>query len=155
MSQNEFAILPSTPQVDSKQPQGANVPSFESWSPPTHEDTKGTHTLAQTNRTGNWNLHPWSTQKSSTGTPLMVQWLGRPASTAAGMGVIPGRGIKLLHAEWCSQNKWINKSPASRSWFREGDSDTDWESFYLLFLFLLLKNQIPRNSFNRWSSEQV
>ena len=53
MSQNEFAILPSTPQVDSKQPQGANVPSFESWSPPTHEDTKGTHTLAQTNRTGN------------------------------------------------------------------------------------------------------
>ena len=27
----------------------------------------------------------------------MVQWLGRHASTAVGMGLIPGRGIKIPH----------------------------------------------------------
>ena len=28
----------------------------------------------------------------------MVQWLGFHASTAGGMGLIPGRGIKILQA---------------------------------------------------------
>ena len=35
----------------------------------------------------------------------MVQWLGLLASTAGGMGSIPGQGTKILHAVWCSQNK--------------------------------------------------
>ena len=35
----------------------------------------------------------------------MVQWLGLHASTAGGMGVIPGQGTKILYALQQSQNK--------------------------------------------------
>ena len=33
------------------------------------------------------------------GTFLAVQWLGRCASTAGGMGSMPGRGTKILQAK--------------------------------------------------------
>ena len=39
------------------------------------------------------------------GTPLAVQWLRLPASTAGGTGVIPGRGTKILHATWWHKKK--------------------------------------------------
>ena len=49
---------------------------------------------------------------------LAVQQLGLCASTAGGMGSIPGWGTKTLHAAWCSQknkNKDKNKSKMMRS----------------------------------------
>ena len=39
------------------------------------------------------------------GTFLVVQWLRLPASTAGGMGSIPGPGTKIPHATWRSQKK--------------------------------------------------
>ena len=36
---------------------------------------------------------------------MAVQWLGRCASTAGGMGLIPGEGTKILHATWSGQKK--------------------------------------------------
>jgi len=41
----------------------------------------------------------------------MVQWVGLHASTAGGMGVIPGQGTKILYALQQSQKK--NKKPAT------------------------------------------
>ena len=38
-------------------------------------------------------------------TSLVVQWLRLRASTAGGMGSIPGWGTKILHAVWRGQNK--------------------------------------------------
>ena len=41
----------------------------------------------------------------------MVQWLGLWASTAGGLGSIPGRGAKILQAAQCSQKKnFLNKA---------------------------------------------
>ena len=37
----------------------------------------------------------------------MLQRLGLQASTARGVGLIPGQGIKILHAVWYSQKKVI------------------------------------------------
>ena len=52
----------------------------------------------------------------------MVQWLGRHASTAVGMGLIPGRGIKIPH-ETQGQTKKKKKnlfgeptSPQATAW---------------------------------------
>ena len=39
------------------------------------------------------------------GNSLVVQWLGLHASTAGGMGSIPGRGTKGLQAAWYGQLK--------------------------------------------------
>ena len=39
------------------------------------------------------------------GTSLAIQWLRLQASTAGGVGSIPGLGTKLLHAAWHSQRK--------------------------------------------------
>ena len=41
----------------------------------------------------------------STGTSLVVQWLGLCASTAEGMASIPGLGTKIPHAVRCSRKK--------------------------------------------------
>ena len=41
----------------------------------------------------------------STGTSLVVPWLGLRASTAAGKGLIPCQGPKILHSKWCGQKK--------------------------------------------------
>ena len=43
--------------------------------------------------------------KDTTGTSLAVQWLRLRASTAGGMGLIPGQGTKIPHAARCSKNK--------------------------------------------------
>ena len=37
------------------------------------------------------------------GTSLAVQWLRLCASTAGGMGLIPGWGTKMSHATWHGQ----------------------------------------------------
>ena len=48
------------------------------------------------------------------GTSLVVQWLRLCASIAAGEGSIPGRGTKILRAEWRGQK---NKSgPNGSTW---------------------------------------
>ena len=39
------------------------------------------------------------------GTSLTVQWLGHQASTAGGMGSIPGQETKILDDVWPSQKK--------------------------------------------------
>ena len=36
---------------------------------------------------------------------LVVQWLRLCASTAGIVGLMPGRGTKILHAKWYSQKK--------------------------------------------------
>ena len=36
-------------------------------------------------------------------TSLVVRWLRLCASATGGVGSIPGRGIKILHAVWCSK----------------------------------------------------
>ena len=43
-------------------------------------------------------LDPYHTSKPLIGTSLAVQWLRLCASNAGGMGLIPGQGIKILHA---------------------------------------------------------
>ena len=43
------------------------------------------------------------------GTSLVVQWLGLCASTARGMGSIPGPGTKIPQAARCSQKKLRKK----------------------------------------------
>ena len=45
----------------------------------------------------------WYILKDILGTSLAVQWLRFHASTAGGMGLIPGWGTKILHAAWHSQ----------------------------------------------------
>ena len=53
------------------------------------------------------------------GTSLAVQWLGLHASTARGMGSIPGRGTKILHATPRPKKKKKNKdSGAWLPWFK-------------------------------------
>ena len=37
------------------------------------------------------------------GTSLVFQWLQFHASTAGGMGSIPGQGTEIPHATWCNQ----------------------------------------------------
>ena len=49
----------------------------------------------------------------------MVQWLGLHASTAGGMGVIPGQGTKILYALQQSQNKQKQQQQKTR------ESNTD------------------------------
>ena len=44
-------------------------------------------------------------QRCEVGTSLAVQWLGLRASTAGGMGSIPGQGIKIPHATQHSQSE--------------------------------------------------
>ena len=40
------------------------------------------------------------------GTSLVVQWLRRQASSAGGVGLIPGWGTRIMHAQCCCpQNK--------------------------------------------------
>jgi len=39
------------------------------------------------------------------GNSLAVQWPGLHASTEGGLGLIPGQGIKILHAPWLSQER--------------------------------------------------
>ena len=39
------------------------------------------------------------------GISLVVQWLGLCASTAGGMGSIPGGGTKIPHAPWYGQKQ--------------------------------------------------
>ena len=43
--------------------------------------------------------------KNRAGTSLGVQWLGLPASTAGGVGPIPGGETKIPHALWHGQKK--------------------------------------------------
>ena len=56
------------------------------------------------------------------GTLLVAQWLRLQASTAGGMGSVPGQGIKIPHAAWWSQKvggkKWMRmiKSIPSICW---------------------------------------
>ena len=54
--------------------------------------------------------HPTKTRTS-----LVVQWLRLQASTAGGMGSIPGQGTKIPHAAWHSQppptHRLKNKNP--------------------------------------------
>ena len=47
---------------------------------------------------------------SNLGTSLLVQWLGLHASTAKGMGVIPGWGTWIPYAAWHSQKKKEKKN---------------------------------------------
>ena len=47
-------------------------------------------------------------------TSLPVQWLRLHASTAGGTGLVPGQGIKIPHAVWCSQKKKKNKIPRNK-----------------------------------------
>ena len=49
-------------------------------------------------------MHGWF-KNSSFGTSLGVQWLRLHASTAGGVGLIPGRGTKIPHVAKHSQNK--------------------------------------------------
>ena len=39
------------------------------------------------------------------GISLVVQWLRLHASKTQGIGSIPGQGLKISHATWCSQKK--------------------------------------------------
>ena len=43
--------------------------------------------------------------KKKVSSSLAVQWLGLCASTAGGMGSIPGQETKIPHATPCGQNK--------------------------------------------------
>ena len=47
--------------------------------------------------------------REQTGNSLVVQWLGLHASTAGGMGSIPGQGTKILYATQHGQKKKKNK----------------------------------------------
>ena len=42
-------------------------------------------------------------KKRASGVSQVVQWLRLHASTAGGMGSIPGLGTKIPHAAWCGQ----------------------------------------------------
>ena len=43
-------------------------------------------------------------------TSLVVQWLRLCASTAGGLGLIPGQGTKIPHATWHNQKKKNKKT---------------------------------------------
>ena len=51
------------------------------------------------------------------GTLLVVQWLRVRASTAAGMGSIPGWGTKILHAVWLEKKAGIESFYSERNWY--------------------------------------
>ena len=44
-------------------------------------------------------------KKLKNGTSLAVQWLRLQASTAGGVGSIPGWGNKIMHDVWCGKKK--------------------------------------------------
>ena len=44
------------------------------------------------------------------GNSLAFQWFGLRASTAGGMGLIPGWGTKILHAAWLAKRKKKNQA---------------------------------------------
>ena len=46
---------------------------------------------------------------NSLGNSLVVQWLALCASTAGGMGLIPGQGTKIPHARGAARKKKKNK----------------------------------------------
>ena len=48
-------------------------------------------------------------EEAATGTSLTVQWLRLRVSTAGGMGLIPGHGIRILQAMQRSQKKLLKK----------------------------------------------
>ena len=50
--------------------------------------------------------HKWSNSKMHRGTSLAVQCLRLCTSTAGGMGLIPGRGTRILHATHCGQKNF-------------------------------------------------
>ena len=49
------------------------------------------------------NLHPWvsAAQEGMPGSSLVVQWIRLEASTAGGVGSVPGWGAKTPHAAQC------------------------------------------------------
>ena len=49
-------------------------------------------------------------QNELIGNSLAVQWLGLLASTAGGLGLIPGRGTKIPQAARCGQKKKKQKT---------------------------------------------
>ena len=59
-----------------------------------------------------------TSETSEPGTLLMVQWLGLHASTAGGMGVIPGQGTKILYALQQSQNKQTKTAATKNTWIK-------------------------------------
>ena len=56
---------------------------------------------------------PFIITDSSWETSLVVQWLRLQASTARGMGSIPGQGTKIWHAVWCGHKR---KKKRKSSW---------------------------------------
>ena len=50
------------------------------------------------------------------GTSLVIQWLRLCTSTTGGMGSIPGRGIKILHAVWGSKKLKLKLFKKRFSW---------------------------------------
>ena len=46
-----------------------------------------------------------TSEGQSLGTSLVAQWLRLHASTAQGTGLIPGQGIKILHAAYTAKRK--------------------------------------------------
>ena len=52
---------------------------------------------------------------------VTVQWVGLHASTAGGMGVIPGQGTKILYALQQSQKKTPKKQQQQKT--RESNTD--------------------------------
>ena len=55
-------------------------------------------------------IQTWHLLRSHVGTSLAVQWVRIIASTAGGMGSIPGRGTKIPHAARCGQNNNNNNN---------------------------------------------
>ena len=49
------------------------------------------------------------------GNSLAVQWLELCASTVGGLGLIPGLGTKILHAQWNSQEKKERKKERTKA----------------------------------------
>ena len=64
------------------------------------------------------------------GTSLAVQWLRLCASTAGGMGSIPGQGSKILHTKWHGQKKKRKRKKKEKK-----DFFGNLESFVVPFQF--------------------
>ena len=63
-----------------------------------------------------WPMKQCQRKKWSTGTSLVVQWLGFHASTAGGTGLTPDEGTKILRAtQYGQKNKEKNKWSTVRS----------------------------------------
>ena len=68
-------------------------------------------------------------KKPIKGTSLVVQWLRLCASTAGGMGSIPGQGIKILHGLWCSQKtNQQTKKPRNNAICSNMDATRDYHT---------------------------